>query len=142
LPGRQGRHQRLALAGLHFGNIALVQENPAHELHIEGAQPQRPARRLAAIGKRLGQERVKALAPGDTLAEFLGLRDQPGIAQRLVFRFERVYLRHQRARRLDLAIIRGAENLARDRSNTKHVSSVPVFRLSRWQLLAPPARAP
>lgn len=43
----QHRHQRLALAGAHLGNLALVQDHAADELHVEGAQAQHAARRLA-----------------------------------------------------------------------------------------------
>jgi hypothetical protein len=63
--GREGGDQGLALARLHLGDIALMQEDPAHQLHVEGAQAQRAARALAAVGKSLGQERVQAfLRPG------------------------------------------------------------------------------
>ena len=56
-PGLQAdRAERLALAGLHLGDVALVQENPAHELHVESAQAQRPLRRLAAVGEGLRQQ--------------------------------------------------------------------------------------
>ena len=60
--GRKGGDQGLAFARAHFGNIALMQENPALQLHIKGPQAQCAARRFAAIGKGFGQERVKAFA--------------------------------------------------------------------------------
>ena len=87
--GRKGRDQGLALAGLHLRDVALMQEDAAHQLHVEGPQAERAPRRLAAIGEGLGQDIVKGRAIGDALLE-LGLFDQPIIAQRLVFGFQRV----------------------------------------------------
>jgi hypothetical protein len=60
--GRQRGHQRFAFAGLHLGDVALVQEYAAFQLHVEGAQAQGPACRLAAIGKGLWQQGIQALA--------------------------------------------------------------------------------
>jgi hypothetical protein len=34
-----GRGERLALAGLHLGDLALVQGYAAHYLHVEGPHP-------------------------------------------------------------------------------------------------------
>jgi hypothetical protein len=56
---RQGRHQRLALAGAHFGDLAGVERHAADQLDVEMAHLQRPLARLAHRGEGLGQERVK-----------------------------------------------------------------------------------
>jgi len=58
--GCQGRGQCLAFARLLFRDIALMQENRRHQLRVKGAQAQRAAGSLAAVGKGLGQEVVKA----------------------------------------------------------------------------------
>ena len=36
-----GRGERLALAGLHLGDLTLVQGDTAHDLHVEGPHPVR-----------------------------------------------------------------------------------------------------
>ena len=51
-----------------------------------------------------------------------------GIIEGLVLGLQRVDLVHQRAGRLDLAVVRGAKDLLGNRSNTQHILSVPVFR--------------
>ena len=43
---RQRRHQRLAFAGLHFGNASLVQDHAADELHVEVPLTERALGRL------------------------------------------------------------------------------------------------
>ena len=52
---RQGRHQRLALTGLHFSDLALVQDHATQELDIEMPHRQRPPGGLPAHRKRLRQ---------------------------------------------------------------------------------------
>ena len=61
--GGHGGDQRLALAGLHLGDVALVQEDAAHELHVEGAQAEGAAGGLAGVGEGLGQEVVERSRP-------------------------------------------------------------------------------
>ena len=122
--GGKGRHQRLALAGFHFGDVALMQEDPALQLHIEGAQTQGAPGGLAAVGERLGQHVIQ------TFAAFLhpALKlCRPGldavIAQRGKLRLQRVDLCDQRAHRFDHAIIRRTKDLPSKCSKTQHVFS-------------------
>ena len=70
---RQRRHQRLALAGAHLGDAALVQRDAADELHVEVAHPERAPRGLAHHGEGFGQKLVERLACLQALAEFVGL---------------------------------------------------------------------
>ena len=58
---RQRRHQRLAFAGLHFGNLALVQHHAADQLHVKVPHVHRAPSRLAHHCKRLGQNLVQSL---------------------------------------------------------------------------------
>jgi len=44
---RQHRHQRLALARAHLRDLALVEDHPADELHVKGAEAQDAAGGLA-----------------------------------------------------------------------------------------------
>ena len=56
-----------------------MQEDPAHQLHIIGAQPQRAFCGLAAVGKGLWQKLVQRFAICDALFELFGFGDQAGI---------------------------------------------------------------
>ena len=57
----QRRHQRLALAGLHLADLALVQHHAADQLHVEVPHLHRAPPRLAHHGERLGQYLVQRL---------------------------------------------------------------------------------
>ena len=84
--GRQHAGQGLALAGLHFRDVAQVQRGAAHQLHIERALGQHPPCRFATHRERLGQqivERDRALRVGEPRPELVGLGPQLGIGQRL-----------------------------------------------------------
>ena len=58
----QGRGQRLALAGLHLGDAAVVQDHAADQLHIEMAHPHRALAGLAHEPEALIQQLVERLA--------------------------------------------------------------------------------
>ncbi len=55
----QRRHQRLAFAGLHLGDLALVQHHAADQLHVEVAHLHGAPARLAHHRERLGQNLVQ-----------------------------------------------------------------------------------
>ena len=63
--GGQRRDERLALAGLHLGDLALVQHDAADELHVEVPHVQHAAAGLADDGEGLGQQVVERLAVGE-----------------------------------------------------------------------------
>ena len=69
----QGGDERLALAGLHLGNMALVQCHGANELHVKVAHTHGALGSLTHGGKGLGEHVVERLAVGVTLAELIGL---------------------------------------------------------------------
>ena len=52
--GRERRDERLALAGLHLGDAALVEDDAAHQLDVEGTHVQ-----LAAADLARGREDVR-----------------------------------------------------------------------------------
>ena len=122
--GREGRNQRLAFPRAHFGDVALMQENPALQLHIKGTQAKGTLGSFTAVGKGFGQDRVQRFAALlHTVLELTGLFDDPLIREGGEFGLKRVDLRHQRPHRFHLAIIRRAENLARKSPKTEHVIS-------------------
>ena len=71
--GGQRRDERLALAGLHLGDLALVQHRAADELHVEVPHVEHAAAGLADDGEGLGEQVVERLALGEPLAELGGL---------------------------------------------------------------------
>jgi hypothetical protein len=63
--GSERRHERLALAGAHLRDATLVEHHRAHQLHIERAHAQLPARHLASgcehIREHVIERRLKTL---------------------------------------------------------------------------------
>ena len=124
--GRKGRHQRLAFAGLHFGDIALMQKDAAFQLNVKSPQAKGTMCGLTAVGEGFGQKIVKALAFLGASGEFFRLGLDPLIGEGFEFRLQRVDLCDQRANRFYFAIIGGSKDFARNRSKTKHVFSVAL----------------
>ena len=56
---REARDEGLALAGLHLGDVALVEDDPAHHLDVEHALVGLAQARLADGGERLEEELVR-----------------------------------------------------------------------------------
>ena len=111
--GQRG-DQRLALAGAHFGDLAVVQRHAADQLHVEVAHLQRPLAGLADDGERLGQERVERLAVGDALLELGGLRLQRLVGERGDRGLERVDLPDGLRVLLQQALVAAAEDAGED----------------------------
>jgi len=117
--GRQGRDQRLAFAGLHLGDGALVQHHAADELDVIGPLAEHALGRLAHRGEGRNQEVVELLALGDLLLELLGARLQSLVAQRGDLRLQGVDRGDAGLVALDAAVIRRAEEFLCERA--KHV---------------------
>jgi len=66
---RLRRDEGLALTGLHLRDVALVQDDAAHQLHVEEPHAQRAPVRLAHGGERLEEQLVERLAVLDSLLE-------------------------------------------------------------------------
>ena len=67
--GGEGGHQRLALAGLHLGDPALMEDHAAQELHVEVAHAHGPDGGLPHHGEGLRQEVVQCFALCEPLLE-------------------------------------------------------------------------
>ena len=109
--GRQRRHQRLALAGAHLGDLAVVKREPADELHIEVPQAQFAARGLPHQGERLGDQVAERGAGGMPRLEFACLCRKLIVGHLGGGRFEPVDGRNRAAQLLDQALVTAAENL-------------------------------
>ena len=70
--GQRG-DQGLAFAGLHLGDMPLVQCHGANELHVKVTHARDALGSLTHGGKGLGEHVVERLAVGVTLAELIGL---------------------------------------------------------------------
>ena len=57
--GGERRDEGLALARLHLGDLALVEDDATHQLDVEVAHAQRPLHRLAAGGEHVGDHLVE-----------------------------------------------------------------------------------
>ena len=115
--GREGRDERLAFAGPHFGDLALVQRDAADQLHVEMPHLERAHRRLAHERERLGQQRVEVLVGRVALLELERLRAQRLVAQRLESRLERARGGHERAIALQEPLIAAAEDARHEVGN-------------------------
>ena len=114
---RERCDQRLAFAGLHLGDVALVQHHAADQLNVEMALAERPLGGLAHRGEGGHQQVVQRLALGELLLELGGA----GL-ERLVGEFRDLGL--QRVDRVDAGLISlhppvvgGAEKLAGERAD-------------------------
>ena len=123
---RQGGGQGLALAGLHLGDHAPVQDKAADELHIVMTLPEDPPACLAHHGKGLGQKLIQGGAAGYLLLELQGLGGELRIAQFLNGRLQVIDPGHHLAHLLQDSIILAAKNLGKYRAD--HVSLFTVVR--------------
>ncbi|MNM66518.1 hypothetical protein D3C81_780090 [compost metagenome] len=102
--------QRLALAGTHFGDLVVVQDHAADQLHVEVAHLHDALAGLAAYGKSLWQQRFERLAAGVALPEGLGHAAQVVVRELLELRLQRIDLRHRAAILFDQPLIAAAED--------------------------------
>ena len=73
--------ERLALAGLHLGDVAVVEHDAADQLDVEGTHAERALGRLARDRERLEEQVVERLAVLVPLPELGGLGAQLFVAQ-------------------------------------------------------------
>ncbi len=103
------RHQRLAFAGAHLGDAALVQCESADELHVEVAHLERAARGLADHRETFRCEVCERRPFGQPFAEFDGLGRERLVAQSLQFGLEGQRLAHRHFIAFDDAIVATAK---------------------------------
>ncbi len=102
---RQGRHQRLAFAGLHLRDHAAVEHDAAHELDVEMTLAQAALGRLAHRGEGVGEDVIERLARGQALLECRGTRAQLLVGEPDERRLHRIYLVHEGLQASDVSIV-------------------------------------
>ena len=107
---RQGGRQRLALAGLHLGDLALVQHHAADQLHVEMAHAHDAPRGFPAGGESFGQQIVQGLAVAVALLELVGLGLQLLVREGFEFGCQRADVVNPRSEALDFALVLGPED--------------------------------
>ena len=111
---RERRDQRLAFAGLHLGDLALVQHHAADELHVEMALAERALAGLAHGGESRDQNVVERRAVGELFLELFGARAQRLVGELLELLLQRVDGIDPRPVGADAPVVGGTEQLAGD----------------------------
>src|SRR5262249_46306967 len=106
-------------AGAHLGDAAVVEREAADELNVEVPHLERALRGFADHGKGFGREIVQRLAPGQALAELLGLGAQRFVAEGLQGFLEARRPAHRPLVTTDDAIVAAAEE---PRQEIEHLS--------------------
>ncbi len=106
---RQRGGQRLAFAGAHFGDLAVVQRHAAQQLNVEVAHLHDALGALAHHGEGFGQQVVQRLALGHTFLELLRLCTQSLVAELLVVGLHRIDANNRLAVLLEKPIVSAAE---------------------------------
>ena len=112
--GRESRDKGFTLTRFHFRNIALMQEDATHQLHIKGPQTQGPFRGFAAIGESLGQQVIQRCTTRYFFAKFIGFGDDPLIREGLELRLESIDPLHKWIGCFYLAVIWRPKDLFRN----------------------------
>ena len=108
--GRERGDERLALAGLHLGDLALVKHRAADELHVEVPHVQHAFAGFADDGERLDEQVVERFALGNAVAEFRGLSAELLVGERLHRRLQRADLGDERAQPFQFTFVLGADD--------------------------------
>src|SRR4029079_6451238 len=111
---RKSGNQRLAFAGFHLGNFALVQDHAADELDVEMTLTERALGRFAEGGKGSNQKVIERSAFRGLLLELFGSRFQGFVGKRFQLLLQRVDRLNPRLIAADTPLIRGSKQLAGD----------------------------
>ena len=119
IDGQRG-DQRLAFAGLHLGDAALMQHHAADQLHVEMALAESALGRFAHGGERFRDQIIERRAGLHAGAEFIGAGAQGLVGERGDLRLERIDLRHDGAVFLEFPVVGRAEDFAGEGAKGEH----------------------
>ena len=106
----QGSDQRLTFTRFHFGDLALVEHDPADQLHVKMALADSPDGGFTHERERLRQNIIQRFALCQPRFKFVGFGAQLIVAERLHFRFQGVDLFHDFTVTVEFALIGIAEH--------------------------------
>ena len=129
IDGRRG-DQRLALAGAHFGDPALVEDDTADQLNVEMPQTKRAFGGLADGGEGLREDVVQLCAVGDLLAEILRPLSQGVVGKGLRDGFQRVDPLDNSLVGPDLPVVDGPEYLLGNPEHSEY--PLPACANLKW----------
>src|SRR5262249_31254799 len=109
---RKSCDQRLAFAGLHFRNLALVENHAADQLNVEMTLTERALRGLADRSEGRNQQLIERGACSDLLLEFLGAGLQRVVGKSLELLFELIDLANPGQIAADTPLVGGSKQLA------------------------------
>ena len=112
--GGERRDERLALARLHLGDLALVEDGAADQLDVEVPHVQHAAAGFADDGERLGQQVVERLALGDARLNSAVLARSCSSDSDCDRGLERVDDADERTQTLEIAFVLGADDLGEE----------------------------
>src|SRR5262249_58696932 len=118
-----------AFAGLHLGDIALMQHYAADQLHIEMALAERALGGLAHGGECRNEDVVERLALGELFPELGGAGLQRLVRKGCDFRLERIDRIDPGLISLYPPVVGGAEELAGERADHTEILS-SQFRIA------------
>ncbi len=121
---REARDERLPLAGLHLGDVALVEDDPAHQLDVEHPLVRRALARLADGCERVEDELVEAFAVLEPLPERGREPLQLRVRELLVLRLERGDVGGLFLETLDTPALADAQDLLHSSELLRHGSRV------------------
>ena len=128
IDGERG-DQRLAFAGLHFGDAAVIQHHAADQLHVEMALADGALGGFAHGGEGLGDQIVERRAGADPGAEVLGARAQRLVGEGRHLGLERIDLLDDGPVFLELAVVGRAEDFAGESAKGQHGCIRPLDRM-------------
>ena len=108
---RLDRDERLALTGLHLGDVALVEGDAAHQLDVEEANPDRALEGLPDGREGLEEQLLERLALLQALLELRGLAGQLLVGERLELGLERADVGGLLGQPFEAAALAEAEDL-------------------------------
>jgi hypothetical protein len=112
--GGKGGDERLALAGAHLGDLAVVQHDAADELHVEVAHANGALAGLAHDREGVGQNVIKRRAVLQLLLELGGHAFEVIVGERVYLVFKPVDTVHERADALEVALIGIAKHFGQE----------------------------
>ena len=123
---RERRDESLPLPGLHFGDLASMENNATQDLHVVVAQADGPTADFTDHRKGLGKDIFQGLARLERIPEFLRLGFQAFIRKWADFFLKFADLRDNRLHSLELTLVLTADDLGENRVQHARVILAPA----------------